>query len=293
MNRQVTNSMCAHQWAHQLQQSGNGSNFYFEGRVIYSYGQHFPIAYHAGNFILFTRHSYSRTTSKHKFLTRSAISHKQVLLVDHVPTSQREFESLEWKDKNVKSWLDRIKNLQEEFSKFRRRFSIQRKIGEEFSYLVSFCDNFGIALNGLLKKRVEGYLIEGLSEIYNNWNAFRAAEQLKAMRRQETEIKNQLEDWRHHQTNRFAGDVIGNLAFLRFARKGGEIETSKGIFVPIPVAKRFWLFVQRQLQSGDNLGVCKFMQYKVDEVSESRIIVGCHTISMSEVEYIAKSLNWQ
>lgn len=35
----MNNSMVAHLWANEKQESANGSNFYFEGESIYSYGQ--------------------------------------------------------------------------------------------------------------------------------------------------------------------------------------------------------------------------------------------------------------
>lgn len=37
----MNNSMVAHLWANEKQESANGSNFYFEGESIYSYGRHF------------------------------------------------------------------------------------------------------------------------------------------------------------------------------------------------------------------------------------------------------------
>lgn len=34
----MNNSMVAHLWANESKESANGSNFYFEGESIYSYG---------------------------------------------------------------------------------------------------------------------------------------------------------------------------------------------------------------------------------------------------------------
>lgn len=39
----MNNSMVAHLWANEKQESANGSNFYFEGESIYSYGRHFEV----------------------------------------------------------------------------------------------------------------------------------------------------------------------------------------------------------------------------------------------------------
>ena len=46
MKNIFTNSELAHTYANQSQQSGRNSSgsFYFDGKAIYSYGRHFPIA---------------------------------------------------------------------------------------------------------------------------------------------------------------------------------------------------------------------------------------------------------
>lgn len=35
--------MVAHLWAHEQEESASGSNFFFEGTSIYSYGHHFEV----------------------------------------------------------------------------------------------------------------------------------------------------------------------------------------------------------------------------------------------------------
>lgn len=50
-----------------------GSNFFAEGNVIYSYGYHFPIAIKFQDGFIFNISRYSRTTSKHKGIVRRAI----------------------------------------------------------------------------------------------------------------------------------------------------------------------------------------------------------------------------
>lgn len=296
MSRQVTNNMCAHQWAHQLKPEGKGSNFYFEGRVIYSYGRHFPIAYQSGGYVYFTRQSYSKTTSNHKRLTRSAISHMQILFVDHVPSSEREFQSIEWKERNVTGWLNKITELHTESVMYPRKTSLLRKLGEEIHYLTAFCQSLGMATDALLSN-INGEWTSGkLSDISREWSAYKADLQEKRQRTQSATLQAELENWHQHKAVKLKEldwEVIGNLAFLRIARNGEQIETSKGVFVPFPVAHRFWQFIRRQLQTGDKLDGCKFMQYGVEEISQSRIIVGCHTIQMSEVDFIARKLGWE
>lgn len=39
----MNNLMVAHLWAHEQEESASGSNFFFEGTSIYSYGHHFEV----------------------------------------------------------------------------------------------------------------------------------------------------------------------------------------------------------------------------------------------------------
>lgn len=74
----MKNSMVAHLWANEKQESAYGSNFYFIGASIYSWGNHFE----AGRIIrnergekayLINNEHYSSSTSKHQAYIRSAI----------------------------------------------------------------------------------------------------------------------------------------------------------------------------------------------------------------------------
>lgn len=74
----MNNQMVAHLWAHEQEESASGSNFFFEGTSIYSYGHHFE----AGRIVknkqgkkayLINEDYYSATTSKHQCYIRNAI----------------------------------------------------------------------------------------------------------------------------------------------------------------------------------------------------------------------------
>lgn len=70
----------AHNWAHQTGRKQRGFNMYYEGRTIYSYGPHFPLAtlFDAPNgerVVLLNDDSYSISTSKHQGIVRRAIGY--------------------------------------------------------------------------------------------------------------------------------------------------------------------------------------------------------------------------
>ena len=78
MNAQVfSNAMVAHVWAQQRQQSGrsNNGNFFFEGRVLYSYGAHYPVGIFTDSGAVFLNSSKSSMTTegKHKNAARAAL----------------------------------------------------------------------------------------------------------------------------------------------------------------------------------------------------------------------------
>lgn len=67
---------------------GKGSNLFIDGRAIYSYGHHYPIACHTNaerngrNIVLFNSDGYSHTTAKHKSYVRSELSSYEVIECD-------------------------------------------------------------------------------------------------------------------------------------------------------------------------------------------------------------------
>ena len=70
--------MVAHLWAHEQEESALGSNFFFEGTSIYSYGHHFEVGRIVKNkqgkkAYLINEDYYSVTTSKHQCYVRNAI----------------------------------------------------------------------------------------------------------------------------------------------------------------------------------------------------------------------------
>jgi len=67
---------------------GVGSNLYIHGYAIYSYGQHFPIAYKLNYpYVLFNKHKYSQTTSRHQSMVRRWLLANGWKIIE-VPTSK-------------------------------------------------------------------------------------------------------------------------------------------------------------------------------------------------------------
>ncbi len=76
----------AHIWAQQKQDEGRNpqGNFYFQGKTIYSYGGHFPIAsFVAPGVVLITTRGYSSTTSRHIWHVRRALHNSVKVFEGH------------------------------------------------------------------------------------------------------------------------------------------------------------------------------------------------------------------
>lgn len=84
MGQVFANSQVAHVWASGDQRSGrsNNGNFYFEGRILYSYGSHFAVGVRLndGRAVL-NADSYSISTSGHQSDARSAVSHMETISI--------------------------------------------------------------------------------------------------------------------------------------------------------------------------------------------------------------------
>lgn len=153
----MNNLMVAHLWAHEQEESANGSNFYFEGESIYSYGRHFEIGRIVRNkrgekAYLINDTYYSSTTSKHQYYVREAI-----------PTGSKVF-SVGYNMSNtgnmafVTSGLESIKDAIEKYKKARTELPYQNVWGA-FKNLMGYIEFFDMGTpQRLLKKSANEWL---------------------------------------------------------------------------------------------------------------------------------------
>ena len=80
-NKDLARAFCA-----QLKPSGKGSNFYYRGKVAFSYGEHFPIAFIREPRIFINSDKYSVTTTRQQSHMRNA-AHFAQLDVTEVDTA--------------------------------------------------------------------------------------------------------------------------------------------------------------------------------------------------------------
>lgn len=153
----MNNSMVAHLWANEQQDSATGSNFYFEGVSICSYGHHFE----AGRIVrnkrgekayLINGCSYSNSTSKHQRYIRRAIPTGSTVF--YVGYNMSNYGNMLF----VVNQLEVIKNSVERYKKARTEISYYA-IWQPFTSLMAYIRFFDLGTpKQLLKKSVNEWL---------------------------------------------------------------------------------------------------------------------------------------
>jgi hypothetical protein len=279
---------CAHAWAHQLCDEGHASNFFFEGRTIYSYGRHFPIAFLQGSYVFFTLKKYSATTSCHKSIVLSAVSHKEIIYVEYVPESTEQLRDDAFHKKNINHWVTSLTSSFREYEVSPRKKSLAAAIQNDIDLLKRFLEALEIEPDALLQELLTSPSLELIAQ--------RAKEE-----REKTDAANlakynaALQRFRAGLISSFYEEAPGistNTAYLRYNEVTNQIETSKGVKVPARIAKRFWNYIQKTLPEGCVNCNYSILDFKVAEISPAQIVVGCHTISMEEINEIVRLLKW-
>jgi hypothetical protein len=270
MKNIFTNSDLAHAYANQSQQSGRNSSgsFYFDGKAIYSYGRHFPIAKIVRNeqgieCMLFTYRSYSNSTSKQISIVRNATRQYKKIYC-YSPEDSHEL--------NFKSWLNLAEIEAEKLQKAKKPELYLNQLGilnrEASEYAEFFNIEIPITLQAVLSIKDKK---ENL--VYMSKKAeFMKIEVAKKMKAQKIEYKKQLKKWFNFETGRVYGGF--NFDFLRL--NDNRVETTQAVQIPLELAKRLHNKIKTNtLQVGEQL-----LNYRVDEIGDI-IKIGCHNFKRS------------
>jgi hypothetical protein len=270
MKNIFTNSELAHTYANQSQQRGRTSSgsFYFEGKTIYSYGQHFPIANIVTNdkgeeVMLFTYRNYSNTTSKQISIVRSATRQYKKIYC-HTPKGNHSTNFDNWlklgeqqaeklkKAKKPELYLNELNRLNSEVSEYTQFFSLE----------------IPIKLKEVLSIKDKNEYLQYESKALE----FAKIEEAKRLKEQKKKFKEDIKKWFNLETSRLYTNY--KYDFLRINEN--RIETTQAVQIPIELGKRLYQSVKNQsLKVGD-----KVLNYSVNEIGKE-IKIGCHTFSRS------------
>lgn len=308
-NRHNQKHTVAHNWAHQLQSKYKkdtvAGSLYYDGKTIYSYGYHFPIATihedkKRGDVTFFTTRGYSNTTAKHISAVRSACSHHTIIFCANPDEAARAIHH----GNNLQAWENTCKNIAHSLPKAKKPEKYLASIAYQREQAQAYAAYFGITLTA---KKFPYLFIESRDGGNKACTAeLKRVAKERAKKEKETKqlFEIQLQCFRNFEAreHKYYDGIDGvhnpddrNAAYLRYNKKSKRIETSKGIQIPTEIGKRFYHWLQSKIKKG-GCETCdcnyRILNYSVEYVNANEFKVGCHTIQMSEAATLAKQLKW-
>lgn len=274
MKKVNTPENVAHLFANQLQSEARTqtNNFYFYDKNIYSYGSHFCIAkFVDANTLLFTERGYSNTTAKHINHVWNATSHIKKIHCAY-PTGSHE--------QNFNYWLIEAENNISKLKYARKPEKYLSELNHIKDKVNEYAQYFGIdtplTLENALKITDKAEIIAYLETKQKTIDAEKKRKEAEAKKEHKTQLKKwkAFEIYSLYQRNGFD-----------YLRKDSEnFQTSQGVKIPIAIGLRFYNnIINKTIKAGD-----KFLDYTINEVNDKLIKIGCHTITLKEINTIVK-----
>lgn len=300
MSRQVyPTDEVAHLWAHGTQETARNPqhNLYFTGDTIYSYRDSYPIARRVstktGVVVLVQEDTYSNTTARHIHMVRQAVSHLETIDVAYVEDGRHK-ENLKWFAEEIEKHGMSAARARESYSRDMKISRLERAVKEANLY----CEVFG------LKTRFESTTdIPTLKRQAKEKTLAELAKKALDERKADKAARESIEKFRAGLPLSEIGSVsadtakrIGvNGALLRLTGDRTEIETSKGVRIPVDHAKRGLRLIQTVRESGQeyqrNGHTIHLGPYAVDRIdTEGNLTAGCHYVAWNEIERIGKEI---
>ena len=279
MKTVFNNSDLAHAYANQTQNSGRNSNgsFYFDGKTIYSYGGHFPIAKIVTNdngleCMLFTYRTYSNTTAKQINIVRNATRQYKKIYC-HTPSTNH--------SSNFASWLQLAEHEATKLQKAKKPELYLNELSRLYSEVSEYAQFFNLAIPPTLLAVLS---IKDKSENleYMSKKAILIKEEKRqADKIQKQEFKEAINKWFNGETQRLYKRC--NIDFLRVNEN--RVETTQAVQIPIEIAKRLHDKIKTNtLKVGESL-----LSYRVDQVGDI-IKIGCHNFTRKYLLYFGSKL---
>lgn len=277
MKTLFTNSMLCHTWANQLQNFGKGSSMYFEGNIIYSYGNHYEIAQivEAPNLekvFFINSNGYSNTTAKHtSHVWRSIPDNFKVFKVPFKITSSYYSGSrvqsfkVEYLPEIIESMLLMSKNHFTDQINARSYFGHFASGSMLYENIIEICKIFNIPV----PVRPSNYLDAQIKA-----DQLRETQTQRQEQKEAKELQKNLEllaKWLNYEYN---GTLYNIPVHLRVSKDGKLIETTKGAKVDFSAALR----LLSKLRNNENVHGEKIDGFTVIENNDQKLKIGCHEI---------------
>lgn len=285
--RLKNNQEVAHVFAQRIQEKGEASNFFFKGDTIYSYGYHFPIAKYVSHpesgrtVVLFTKKSYSNSTAKHINYTRSALSHYDLYYtwdINSISGSLKRFEECVKhnllklsKARKKEIYIEAIQDIYNEVTELLELYPKFKIYKKDFPLLYQ------------LQKDSSAFFSENAINLIKKQQQAKKNAQLRA-------FKKQLSLWRAFdmEASRYINHpTMQNVAFLRYHKETNQIQTSKGVNLPLDRFKQLLIIWKRDPKKLEGE---KIQYYTINKADDKMVVAGCHTITSEEATKICKTL---
>lgn len=301
-------SEIAHAWAHgHAMPPQKHSRMYFEGDTIYSYGRHFPIAKHYDGVVLFTKQGYSPTTSGHIRSVKQAIpSSTKVVYCEYIPSRKDDTDT---HNKNIAQWIHDVHWAYNKLQTARKKEQYVSSINVSRAEATKYIELFKLKLSKHDHKKLFAESLEEYSEAVKKEAKAKERKEQSVLKKGRELHPKWLAAWRNFGEREFAKelsrderDAIEKVEsenktrdHARLRTDGTFVFTSKQVSpIPVDVAKRYYNKYIAVVAAGGCKNNCKYQMigFDVNEMSETHLHVGCHLIERSEIDYIAKKLNW-
>ncbi|MGZ3812289.1 MAG: hypothetical protein ACXVJN_11125 [Mucilaginibacter sp.] len=281
----------AHEWAHDWDGKGigAGANILYAGGCIYSYGSHFMIARHVRNdkgerAVLFTERTYSNTTAKHIRAVEDAVSHLHLIYVSDPALD---------KEALFNDWHVQMVNIAHHLEQAKRPGKLVLQIKDVFEQAKRYADFFGYALPAALVDMGAVSSLEQFIEHLQAERKLREAEEAKQAKKQAKLHQQKLKAWRAFETTNFYGR--DGWDYLRCNARTCQIETTQQVDIPLETGQSFYRVITDTIARGGckDCGFLFMDKYPVLEINEAFIEVGCHKITLKEINRFANQQGWR
>lgn len=306
------NRQAAHIWAQQNQASGrsNNGNMFFEGKTIYSYGYHFPMASFVTNDTVFINSDrYSVSTGKQQGYVAYAVNHKNRLYVStrviKAFVQEREFGKAtqaalaEDAIREAKNWIE--KAAKRKAQKFAANDLIKAQGAiEAAEHIFTYFDAQPPKEFRAFKKTLSGDDVQKVIDAEKS----RLQKEEKARQKRHAEAQAKLKAsclaWQKFSTDydmpvNQSDKIYMRVAPLELIDDESVIETTKGAKFPVGHAKKAFLIIramkeknQAWQQNGKTIHLGHFQIDSID--AQGNVQAGCHFVEWDQIEYIATVL---
>ena len=295
----MNNSQVAHCWANQTKASGSGSNFFFDGASIYSYGHHFEVARLVQTesnktIALHTTANYSVPTQQHKREAYWACHNlhesfhvPSFPVMDKIPTKA-------WFKDVFAYYHDKAVESHRKAKRARKYTDMHLRDAEEaIANARLLKSHFPKATKGLRIHSVNDDEIARIEAKAKAQAKRDKKERARKLKEHEVYMAEQEVAWLNYETDRimnmssWAWGGMKNYLLRKHATKD-RIETSHGAHVTMREGEAFYKVIDRYRNRPTECPQANVNGFRLTRLEESGAVIGCHTLSWEVMDDFAK-----